>query len=401
MDALFFTVNSVNTFLSELRAKTSTQDMRIALNARHMLQDRLEGIGTVTHEIMQRMVIAHPEDSFDYYFDRPFQARFVHGANVMPHTFGPPARLPLLIRYWLKYPLQRDVTLRKSDVFFSPDGFVPLKLKVPKVSIIHDVAFYRYPQYFGPGIRKFYKDWMPRHLDHTDHIITVSQFSKNELISAYQISPDKISVVYNGVTSGFSPWPADKIQLFRDQYTKGKPYFFYLGAIHPRKNINTLISAFEQFKSMSSGDHQLVIAGRASWDTADVIKAVDQSKWKEDIYMPGFIGGDLARAWMAGAHALVYPSLYEGFGLPLLEAMASGVPVISSNASSLPEVGGNATLYFDPLDIETLSHHMNSISTDQELRQKLIFAGKSQANRFSWDEAALETYSILLKYSKH
>jgi glycosyltransferase involved in cell wall biosynthesis len=368
--------------------------MRIALNARHMMQDRLEGIGTVTHEIMSRIVTSHPEDRFDYYFDRPFQSQFIHGPNVMPHVFGPPARLPVLIRYWNKYPIKTDVVRQKSDIYFSPDGFVPLKLKVPKVSIIHDVAFHRYPEYFTPRIRKFYKTWMPSYLEHTDHIITVSQFSKSELIAAYNISPEKISVVYNGVSMGYTPWLPEAIQLFRDQHTQGKPYFFYLGAIHPRKNVVTLIRAFEQFKSMNPGDHQLVIAGRASWDAAEVFKAIESSRWKSDIRLPGFIDRDYTKAWMACAHVLVYPSLYEGFGLPLLEAMSSGVPVISSNASSLPEVGGNAALYFNPLDIEMLAHHMNTISLNQEVRGDLVAKGFEQIKKFSWDKAAKETYTI-------
>ena len=365
-----------------------------------MIQDRLEGIGTVTHEIMLRLVAAHPEDRFDYYFDRPFQSRFIHGPNVMPHSFGPPARLPALIRYWLKYPVKRDVTRQRSDVFFSPDGFVPLSLKTPKVSIIHDVAFQRYPEYFVPRIRNFYRKWMPAYLEHTDHIITVSEFSKKELIAAYQIPAEKISVVYNGLTSGYSPFTADKIQWFRDKQTNGKPYFFYLGAIHPRKNVITLIRAFELFKSMNSGDHQLVLAGRASWDIADVYKAVGDSKWKKDISMPGFVDRDYTKAWMAAAHALVYPSLYEGFGLPLLEAMSSGVPVITSNTSSLPEVGGDAALYFEPLNQEALAKQMILISEDQMLREKMIAKGLDRVNEFSWDRAAGDTYDILSKYSK-
>jgi glycosyltransferase involved in cell wall biosynthesis len=372
--------------------------MRIALNARHMMQDRLEGIGTVTHEIMSRMVRSHPEDRFDYYFDRPFQSQFIHGPNVMPYVSGPPARLPVLIRYWLKYPVKAEVTRNKSDIFFSPDGFVPLKLKVPKVSIIHDVAFHRYPEYFTPRIRNFYKTWMPSYLEHTDHIITVSQFSKSELIAAYNISPEKISVVYNGVSSGFTSWLPESIQLFRDQHTKGKPYFFYLGAIHPRKNVVTLIHAFEQFKTMNPGDHLLVIAGRASWDTTDVFKAIEQSKWKADIHLPGFIGGDQTKAWMSSAHALVYPSLYEGFGLPLVEAMASGVPVISSNASSLPEVGGDAALYFNPKDEEQLAHHMSSVSLNEKVREDMIMKGFVRIKDFSWERAAREVYEILSRF---
>jgi glycosyltransferase involved in cell wall biosynthesis len=187
----------------------------------------------------------------------------------------------------------------------------------------------------------------------------------------------------------------DQIQAFRDLNTGGRPYFFYLGAIHPRKNVITLIHAFEKFKSMTKGDHRLVIGGRASWDADDVMNAVAQSKWKDDILMPGFLEGDHSRHWMAAAHALVYPSLYEGFGLPLLEAMACGVPVISSNSSSLPEVGGDAALYFNPMDAEQLAHHMNSIVVNDGIRMELINKGFDRIKEFSWDKAAVETYEIL------
>lgn len=369
--------------------------MRIALNARHMMNDRLEGLGTVTHEIMQRIVKSHPEERFDYYFDRPYQPQYVHGPNVMPHVFGPPARLPGLIRYWNKYPVRRDIIRQHSDVFFSPDGFVPLDLAIPKVSMIHDAAFHRYPEYFIPRIRNFYKNWMAKYIDHTDHIITVSQYAKGDLMAAYNIPEEKISVVYNGVSSGYQPMNETEIQAFRDQYTGGKPYFLYLGSIHPRKNVITLVHAFEQFKSMTNHDAKLVIAGRASWDTNDVYKAVRESKWKNEIHMVGFVDGGEKKYWLSAAEALVYPSLYEGFGLPLLEAMASGVPVISSNSSSLPEVGGDAALYFNPMDVEELVHHMNTIALNQNVRQDLVAKGYKRIKEFSWDKAAEETYRIL------
>src|SRR6185295_11131733 len=151
-----------------------------------------------------------------------------------------------------------------------------------------------------------------------------------------------------------------------------------------------LIRAFEQFKSMNRSDHQLVIAGRASWDADDVFKSVEQSQWKDEIHMPGFVNRDDTKAWMASAEALVYPSLYEGFGLPLLEGMSSGIPVISSNSSSLPEVGGDAALYFNPLDVAQLAHHMNTLSVNQGVKDNLIANGFNRLKEFSWDKAAVE-----------
>lgn len=373
--------------------------MRIALNARHLLVDRLEGVGIVTDEVMKRIVQAHPEDQFEYYFDRKYNSRFIHGTNVHPYTLHPVTRLPILIRYWLNSPVRKHAVNANANVFFSPDGFIPLGMSIPKVSMVHDVAFLRYPEHLQPRIRTFYKKWMPRYLAYTDHIITVSEFSKSELIAGYNIHPEKITVVYNGVTDAYKPVDETQKKITRDKYTKGRPYFVYLGAIHPRKNILTLVKAFEKFKSSHPSDHQLVLAGRASWHTEEVFKAIAESKWKDTIHLPGYIATADATALVASAEAMIYPSLYEGFGLPLVEAMACDVPVICSNVSSLPEVAGNAALLFDPPDTNHLAEHMKRISTENSLRREMIALGHERSKFFSWDKAALQVYEILERFA--
>ncbi|MDZ4749330.1 MAG: glycosyltransferase family 1 protein [Saprospiraceae bacterium] len=374
--------------------------MKIALNARHMLTDRLEGVGIVTDEVMSRIVHSHPEDQFDYYFDRKFDQRFVHSPNVIPHTIHPVTRLPILIRYWLDHPVRKHVVKQKANVFFSPDGFIPLGMSIPKVSMVHDVAYLRYPEHLQPRIRAFYKKWMPRYLAYTDHIITVSEFSKSEIIAGYNIPADKISVVYNGITAAYKPVSEEQKKITRDRYTNGRPYFVYLGAIHPRKNILTLVKSFEQFKSSYPSDHQLVLAGRASWHTEEVFKSIAQSQWKDAFHLPGYIATADATTLVASAEAMIYPSLYEGFGLPLVEAMACGVPVICSNVSSLPEVASDAALLFDPHDVEQLAHHMTSLAKEDSLRHELIALGNERSKYFSWDKAALTVYEILSRFAK-
>ena len=378
----------------------NSHSMRIAVNARHLLVNRLEGVGIVTDEVMGRMARSHPDDQFDYYFDRKYDPRFIHSANVHPHALHPVTRLPILIRYWLDFPVRKNVLKEKEDIFFSPDGFIPLGMSIPKVSMVHDVAYLRYPEHLQPRIRAFYKKWMPRYLAYTDHIITVSEFSKSELIAGYNIHPDKISVVYNGITYAYKPVSEDVKLKTRERYTNGKPYFVYLGAIHPRKNVLTLVKAFEQFKSLHASEHQLVLAGRASWHTDDVFKAIADSKWKDSIHLPGYIATADATTLVASAEAMIYPSLYEGFGLPLVEAMACGVPVICSNVSSLPEVAGNAALLFDPLDAGQLAHHLKRISSDEVLSKELITLGNERSKYFSWDKAAEQVYEILGRFAK-
>jgi glycosyltransferase involved in cell wall biosynthesis len=374
--------------------------MRIALNARHMLTNRLEGVGIVTDEVMGRIARSHPEDQLDYYFDRKYDQRFVHGPNVRPHAIHPVTRLPILIRYWLNHPVRKHAVKEKANVFFSPDGFIPLGMGIPKVSMVHDVAYLRYPEYLQPRIRAFYKKWMPRYLAYTDHIITVSEFSKREIIAGYNIPADKISVVYNGITDAYKPVSEELKQITKDRYTNGRPYFVYLGAIHPRKNILTLVKAFEQFKSSHSSAHQLVLAGRASWHTEEVFNAITKSQWKDSIHLPGYIPTTDATRLVGSAEAMIYPSLYEGFGLPLVEAMACGVPVICSNVSSLPEVAGNAALLFEPQNVDQLAYQMKSVAIEESLRKELITSGHERSKFFSWDKAAEQVYEILGRFAK-
>lgn len=374
--------------------------MHIAVNTRH-LHARLEGVGTVTDEVMKRIVNAHPEDSFDYYFDQSWDQRYLHGANVHPFYFLPPTRLPVLIRYWLNQRVRPHVTQRKADVFFSPDGFIPIGMSVPKVSMVHDVAFLRYPEMLQPYIRNFYKTWMPRFLAYTDHIITVSDFSKQELIRGYGLQADKISVVYNGVSDTFGPRSPQEAISIREKFAGGRPYVLYLGSIHPRKNIITLVNAFERMKASRSSDLQLLLAGRPSWHTKELLETIRQSTVRDAIHMPGYVSSDDACAMMAAAEMVVYPSLYEGFGLPVLEAMASGVPVITSNVSALPEIAGDAALLFDPNDADQLAALMDNLATDPTLRAAMMDRGFQRKAQFSWDTAADSVYKILMQTAQH
>lgn len=371
--------------------------LHIAVNTRLMMPDRLEGIGMVTHEVMRRIVATHPGDRFDYYFDRPSDPAFHHGPNVSSHVFYPPTRLPVLIRYWLDGPVKRHILRQGADVFFSPDGFVPIRLQVPKVAMVHDVAFLRFPGHLPGRIRRFYKTWMPRFVKAADHVVTVSEFSRREILDAYDLPPEKVSVVLNGCSADYRPLSPEERQAARDHYAEGRPYFVFLGAIHPRKNLLTLVQGFEHFLRETGEDVRLVIAGRPSWHTGDFFDRLEKSPFRSKINLPGYVPTLEATRLVGGSEAMVYPSWYEGFGLPLLEAMAAGVPVISADAASLPEVAGDAALLFDPSDAEALAEGLRRVCSEQDLRQDLIRKGHLRREQFSWDTAAGQLYGILAR----
>lgn len=371
--------------------------MRIAVNTRLMMPDRLEGIGMVTHEVMRRMVAAHPDDAFDYYFDRPSDPAFHHGPNVDAHVFFPPTRLPVLLRYWLEQPVRRHVLRQGATVFFSPDGFVPLTLDLPKVAMLHDVAFLRFPEHLPPRIRRFYAKWMPRFVRAANHIVTVSEFSRREILEVYDLPAQKVSVVHNGYSAAYQPLSSGEREAVRKSYTRGKPYFVFLGAIHPRKNVANLLRAFEMFRNQRGADVDLVIAGRPSWQTGEFFETLDKSSVRSHVHLPGYVPAAEAERLVGAAEALVYPSWYEGFGLPVLEAMAAEVPVICANAASLPEVAGDAALLFDPSRPDELASCLENVLDSAALRDQLVTRGRERLNHFSWETAAHQMYTILAR----
>ena len=339
--------------------------MQVAVNTRFLLPEKLEGFGVYTDEIMQRMTVENPSDSFTFYFDRNYNTRYKYSENVHLESIFPPARHPVLFYIWYQMRLKRKLLATKPDVFFSPDSFMPLGMNIPSVITIHDTAYLRFPNYIGKSNLNYYRRYMPKFVEEAAQIITVSEFSKKEICDFYQVDPGRVSVIYNGVSSRFKPVDEDTKAQTQLQYSDGKPYFLYVGAIHPRKNLARLIEAFDLFRKTTKSDMQLLIAGHLSWQFDNMLKAYNAAKYKVDIHITGYIPyEDLTRV-VGSAQALTYVSLYEGFGLPVVEAMACGTPVLTSSADSsgavLAEVAGDAALTVDPESIEAIADGMRQL----------------------------------------
>ncbi|MDX1478787.1 MAG: glycosyltransferase family 1 protein [Saprospiraceae bacterium] len=378
--------------------------MRIAVNTRFLLRDKMEGFGVYTHEILRRMVQAHPTDKFRCYYDRTANPSFRYGENATQIVLWPPARHPLLYHLWYQVRLKHDLMRNRPDVFFSPYGYMPKGLRLPTVLTVHDVAPRRYPQHITRAHRTYYLRNMPRFLEEARQIISVSEFSRREIIQFYQVPPEKISVVYNGVSSAFVPVSPSDQKAVRARLTGGRPYFLYVGAIHPRKNLVALVQAFDIFKHTTNNDVQLVIVGARSWKTAQVSQAIANAEYQDDIHQIGYAPDDALPTIVGSALAMCYVSLYEGFGMPVLEAMSCGVPVLTSSADStgaaLAEVAGGAAIEVDPVAEEDIAGGMARLADDPALRRQLSEAGLQRARQFSWDRAADETYTILARAAR-
>jgi glycosyltransferase involved in cell wall biosynthesis len=371
--------------------------MQFAVNTRFLIPGTFEGFGHYTHEILSRIVAQHPEHGFQFYFDRKVPKEFLYYSKLTGKALFPPARHPILFYLWYQWSLRSALKHSGADIFFSPDSFLPLGMRVPSVITVHDVAHKPFPEAISFAHRKYYDYYMPKFIREAAHIITVSHFSKHEILKYYPEAEGKVDVIYNGVGDAYRPLAHDAQQNVRDRVSEGMPYFLFVGAIHPRKNVAGLINAYAEFRKNSDIPIKLVIIGRKSWDFIDVEEATARSGLRSDIIFTGYIDmAELAKI-TASALALCYLSFYEGFGLPVAEAMTCGVPVIVTQDSAQSEVAGKAGLAVDVHNMQEVSQAMTRIATDDTLRENLSVAGLKRGQMFTWDTAAAKTYDVLVQ----
>lgn len=371
--------------------------MKIAVNTRFLLKEYLEGYGYFIYETFKRITAAHPEHEFIFIFDRPYDQRFVFGSNAKAVVTGPPARHPLLWKLWYDIKIPALLRKYKADVFVSCDGFCSLGTKVPQCLMVHDLAFLHYPSLIPKSHLLYYKRYTPKMLAKAKAITTASAFSKNDIIDQYGVSADKINVVYNAAKEIFLPLTDEEKQATKAKYTGGKEYFIYAGAIHPRKNLVNLLKAFSLFKKRQQSSMKLVLTGRLAWKYDSFVKNLKTYKYRDDVVMTGYVGEEEIKKLIGSAYAMVYPSLFEGFGVPVLEAMQSDVPVITSLNSSMQEIAKEAALYADPESPADIAEKMMLLYKDERLRSQLIEKGRVTGKQYSWEQSAEHLWQSIEK----
>lgn len=360
---------------------------RIAINTRFLLKDKLEGFGWYSYEVARRLVQNHPEHEFFFFFDRPFDSSFVFGKNVHPIVLDPPARHPFLHVIWYEQSIKKALKKYKIDVFFSPDGYLSLGSKVPQVITIHDLNFEHYPEDLPWLVRKYYKYYFPKFAKRANRILTVSEFSRKDIIKQYQISEEKITAVWNGVSENFVPLAQETKTKIQHKYSVGEPYFLFVGSLHPRKNLQRLIEAYSLYCQSNENPWHLVIVGVKMWkNQANVITIPEEIR--TNIHFTGRLNAEDLPKVVGAASTLAFVPYFEGFGIPIVEAMRCCIPVLSGNLSSLPEVGGDAVLYCDPFDVNSIKEGLVKISSDTKLADELAQKGLKHSQNFSWDSTA-------------
>jgi glycosyltransferase involved in cell wall biosynthesis len=362
--------------------------MRIAVNTRLLLKGKLEGIGWFTFETLIRMTQNHPEHEFIFIFDRPYDPDYIFSDNITPVVIGPQARHPLLFYIWFDFQIPKVLKKYKADLFLSPDGYLSLRTQVPQLAVIHDINFVHRPDDLPWLIAKYYNYFFPKFARIAKRIATVSFYSKEDIARSFKIDYDKIDVVYDGINQIFEPLLEKEKKKIRKKYTNGTEYFLFVGALHPRKNVSGLLQAFDAFKGETTNNIKLMIVGGEMHKTGDIFETYENMRFKNDVIFTGRVSTDELHDIFGAALALTFVPFFEGFGIPVVEAMSAGVPVICSNTTSIPEVGGNAVVYADPMKIDQITDAMIKLANDKDLRKNLIEKGFEQKNKFSWDETA-------------
>jgi glycosyltransferase involved in cell wall biosynthesis len=362
--------------------------LQIVVNTRLLIQNKLDGIGWFSYQTLKRITQNNPDVHFVFLFDRDYNEEFIFSDNITPLVLGPQARHPFLYYAWFHLSVKNLLNRMNPDLFLSPDGFLSLGAKCKQLPVIHDINFLHNPQDLKPLTSKYYNHFFPKYAKLGTRIATVSEYSKNDIAKNYHIDSNKIDVVYNGINEGFAPLSDPSQQIIREKFSQGKPYFLFVGSQSPRKNLNRLIAAFDSFKEQSQSDYKLVLVGAVYSSEGDVKRVIDKSKFKNDIIFTGRQPQEELEKIMASAFALTFVPYFEGFGIPIVEALQCETPVICSNTTSMPEIAGDAGLFVNPFEVNSISNGMLELYNNPSLRNELIQKGKARKNQFSWDKSA-------------
>jgi glycosyltransferase involved in cell wall biosynthesis len=371
--------------------------VQIVVNTRILLKDRLEGMGWFAYQTLKEITTKNPDVHFVFLFDRNFNEAFIFSNNITPLILSPQARHPFLYYAWFQHSVKGLLNKMQPDLFLSPDGFLSLGAKCKQLPVIHDINFLHHPQDSKWLTAKYYNYYFPKFAKEATRIATVSEYSKQDIIKNYGIDGEKIDVVYNGINSFFKPLDEVTKQQTKQKYTAGKDYFINVGSLHPRKNIPNLVRAFALFKKESNADLKLILAGPNYWGVSEVHKVISETNLKDDVIFTGRVADEELNLVLGSAFALTFVPYYEGFGIPLIEAMQTNVPIITSNVTSMPEIAGDAAILINPLEVNEIKNAMVQLYQKPELRADLILKGNSQKQKFSWEKSADLLWQSVLK----
>jgi len=381
--------------------------MKILIDLRVLTKSHFSGISEYAKLLVNNLLLADKKNEYILFYNgykkSALPEEWVNNPQVKVINSSMPNRILSLSNKILNLPkLDKKI---EADVFFSPH-FNSLSLVNPlkRVFTFHDLSFAHYPNFFSK--RDNFWHWLQDYKSQArtaGHLIAVSEFTRQDIIKNLSVNPERITKIYSGINPFYRRLPANDKNLkeFRRTRQMEKPFLFYLGTIEPRKNILAIIRSFNILKTENSfQDLRLVIAGSKGWLYEEVFRQAADSKFREDIIFWGSATLEETLYLYNSAEAFVYPSFFEGFGFPPLEAQACGLPVITSDRSSLPEVMGDSAVMVDPWRIDDMALALQDVLTSESKRRKLRKAGLANIKRFDWKKTAEETINVFSKIAR-
>lgn len=366
--------------------------MRFGIDASRAVTAEPTGIENYSLQIVRQLVALNKEDGgrrelILYTRERP-------APGVLPEGGGYELRVIPFPRLWTHLRLSWEMLRDKPDALFVPGHVIPLVHPDTSVATVHDLGYLHFPDAYPKAMHK-YLSWSTEHNARSAaHILADSEATRQDLVKYLSLSASQITVVYPGLRP-LCPPPADpsaRDSILREYGIDG-PYILYVGTLQPRKNVERLIEAFAMAKQKARFSEKLVLAGRLGWLPEGILRRLERTG--EAVTLAGYVPDEHLPALYAGATLFVLPSLFEGFGMPIVEAMACGAPVLAADGSSLPEVVGDAGVLFDPLDTGALAEALAWLCEHPLFRDELRAKGFERAGRFTWEEAGRRTLAVL------
>jgi glycosyltransferase involved in cell wall biosynthesis len=352
---------------------------------------RRSGIGRYLDRLLEALPAALDDDALVVYAGRgvsPPDRVLARSWRSTPISVERPPMRVAWEQAALPFVARRD----RLDVFHGTMNVLPRWLPCPGVVTIHDLAFLRWPEQVPVRRYRYLATAVRAAAKRAARVIAVSESTKRDVVELLGVDPARITVTYLGVDARFRPSSAAELAAFRERAHLHRPYVLAVGNLEPRKNLPALLRAFARLASEIP--HQLVLVGAEGWLTGEIHMTVERLRLGDRVRMTGFVEDDELPAWYGGADLFVYPSLYEGFGLPVVEAMACGTPVVTANASSLPEVAGDAAVTVEPRDDDTIAAGMRRVLSDATLARALRGRGRERAESFTWERTAKQTVAV-------
>ncbi len=368
--------------------------MRICMDITPAVHRRA-GLGRYAQELTAALLATDTENEYVAFYNRPSEAYVEPPLDRLPHLTtnlsAKPWRMSALVGHLAH--VGQDRLFPGVDLFHATDHLLPRLTQVKSVFTLHDLVFRFYPHTHKPLNRWFLTLMMPRFLKAADAVIAVSRCTKRDVVRLYDLDEAKVKVIHEGVNPRFRRSSPGVISSVLHKYDLRERYILSVGTIEPRKNLTSLLEAYVAIRNQDS-QLKLVIVGKRGWLYEGFFRRLHELGLENEVIFPGFVPDEDLPALYSATDLFVFPSLYEGFGLPVLEALACGAPVVTSNTSSLPEVAGEAALLVDPNSVEALARGMRDVLDSRTLRDDLRARGPKQAAKFSWEKAARETLTI-------